>query len=150
MRIIRDSPPELLRALPGPYASINNTFRPRRPKCQAVHAPNTPAPTTTTSYRFMIAILAGYQSIHPGLAFSPGPFPTQPRSRNDLVLRVTFDFDTKARRGIGNRRRTLRLVHHLNGVHWFRLHPLNLPYPGMNWSGCAGLLPNAAIRAVIA
>src|ERR1035438_3938516 len=74
----------------------------------------------------------------------------QARSQNVLVLGMTFDFDAKARRGIGNRRRTLRFVHHLDGVHWFRLHPRNVPDPGRNWLGCAGLLPNAAIRTVIA
>jgi uncharacterized protein len=52
--MIRDSPAELARAFAGPYASTSNTLRPRRPKCQAVHAPNTPAPITTTSYRELI------------------------------------------------------------------------------------------------
>ncbi len=52
--MIRDSPAELARAFPGPYASASNTRRPRRPKCQAVHAPNTPAPITATSYRVLM------------------------------------------------------------------------------------------------
>src|SRR3954466_15149587 len=46
----RDSPPELARALAGPYASTMRTRRPARCKCQAVQAPKTPAPITATSY----------------------------------------------------------------------------------------------------
>jgi hypothetical protein len=52
--MIRDSPAELARAFAGPYASTSNTRRPRCLKCQAVHAPNTPAPITATSYRALM------------------------------------------------------------------------------------------------
>src|SRR6266540_2483836 len=48
MRMIRDSPPELERLLPGPYASRSVTRRPARASQWAVHAPKHPAPTTTT------------------------------------------------------------------------------------------------------
>src|SRR5258706_5107874 len=49
MRMMRDSPPELARALPGPCASSSRTERPARRRCQAVQAPKEPAPTTATS-----------------------------------------------------------------------------------------------------
>src|SRR5271154_1261551 len=49
MRIIRDSPPELARLFPGAYASSKSTRFPARWRKLAVHEPNTPAPTTTTS-----------------------------------------------------------------------------------------------------
>src|ERR1700761_7324451 len=49
--MMRDSPAELARALPGPYESTSKTRLSRRAKCDAVHAPNTPAPTMTTSNR---------------------------------------------------------------------------------------------------
>src|SRR5919201_1376492 len=52
-RMMRDSPPELARLLPGPYASSSRTRSPRFRKCQAVQAPNTPAPTTATSKLFV-------------------------------------------------------------------------------------------------
>src|ERR1700743_2000077 len=51
MRMMRDSPAELARAFPGPYESTSKTRLSRRAKCHAVHAPNTPAPTMTTSNR---------------------------------------------------------------------------------------------------
>ena len=43
------SPPEDERALPAPYWSNRRTVRPRFSRCQAVQAPNTPAPITATS-----------------------------------------------------------------------------------------------------
>src|SRR5688572_3663059 len=49
MRIIRDSPPELARLFPAPYASKSMTLAPPRLSWKAVHAPKTPAPTTATS-----------------------------------------------------------------------------------------------------
>src|SRR4029453_6759315 len=49
MRITRDSPPELARALAGPYWSTSSTLRPAARSCHAVQAPKTPAPTTITS-----------------------------------------------------------------------------------------------------
>src|ERR1700722_20228794 len=49
MRMMRDSPPELDRLLPGPNISTSRTRRPDRRKCNAVQAPKTPAPTTTAS-----------------------------------------------------------------------------------------------------
>src|SRR2546422_881671 len=44
--MIRVSPPELARELPGPQASISMTRAPRRTRCNAVQPPNAPAPTT--------------------------------------------------------------------------------------------------------
>src|SRR5437773_3020401 len=65
MRMIRDSPPELARECPGPYASRSNTRFPRFAKCHAVHAPNTPAPITATSYVFCPLIApASYPNPH--------------------------------------------------------------------------------------
>src|SRR5262249_9535858 len=52
MRMMRDSSPELDRECPGPYASNSATRFPRSANASAVHAPTTPAPTTTTSYFF--------------------------------------------------------------------------------------------------
>src|SRR5262245_16737522 len=49
--MIRDSPPELERALPGPYWSTRRTWRPRWRSAHAVQAPKAPAPTTTASQR---------------------------------------------------------------------------------------------------
>src|SRR6185503_7144178 len=49
MRIARDSPLELARALAGPYWSTSSTLLPAARSCRAVHAPKAPAPTTTTS-----------------------------------------------------------------------------------------------------
>src|SRR5262249_56535427 len=43
------SPPDEDREFPGPYASTRTTVRPRSRRRRAVKAPNTPAPTTTTS-----------------------------------------------------------------------------------------------------
>src|SRR5580698_9079582 len=50
MRRMRDSPPELERLFPTPYASSKATERPVRCRRCAVQAPNTPAPITTASY----------------------------------------------------------------------------------------------------
>src|SRR5579862_1038551 len=50
--MMRDSPPELARALAGPYSSSRTTLLPRRARCQALHAPKTPAPITATSNMF--------------------------------------------------------------------------------------------------
>src|SRR5687768_16965124 len=46
--MMRVSPPELARALPGPQGSIKVTRTPRSRKARAVKLPNTPAPTTAT------------------------------------------------------------------------------------------------------
>ena len=50
-----------------------NPLFPRRTKCHAVHAPNTPAPTTTTSYRVDALIAAASYSIPSGTAISGCP-----------------------------------------------------------------------------
>src|ERR1700733_8108014 len=46
--MMRVSPPEEDRELPGPQASIRVTFAPRRRRYKAVHPPNAPAPITAT------------------------------------------------------------------------------------------------------
>src|ERR1051325_8271636 len=46
--MMRVSPPELARLLPGPHASMSVTSAPPRRRCSAVHPPNAPAPTTAT------------------------------------------------------------------------------------------------------
>jgi hypothetical protein len=48
--MIRDSPPELDRLLPAPYASNKMTDFPARRKCSAHQAPKAPAPITAASY----------------------------------------------------------------------------------------------------
>jgi len=40
----------------GPQASSRSTDFPARDKCQAVHEPKTPAPTTTMSYSVKISL----------------------------------------------------------------------------------------------
>src|SRR5580704_10474140 len=65
MRIIRDSPAELARELAGPYESTSKTRLSRRAKCNAVHAPNTPAPTTTTSNRSIASFLHQWPTLGP-------------------------------------------------------------------------------------
>src|SRR5262245_38577267 len=57
---MRDSSPELDRECPAPYDSSSATCCPRRARASAVHAPNTPAPTTTTSYAFMLIAPVSY------------------------------------------------------------------------------------------
>src|SRR5262249_2988854 len=46
VRVMRDSPPDDARACAGPQASSSSTRSPLRKRFHAVHAPNTPAPTT--------------------------------------------------------------------------------------------------------
>src|SRR5262245_55978394 len=46
--MMRVSPPELARALPGPQASTSVTCPPIRRRWRAVQPPKAPAPTTTT------------------------------------------------------------------------------------------------------
>src|SRR5262249_1300444 len=41
----------------GPYMSTSATFAPRRVRCHAVHAPNTPAPITATSKVLFVVML---------------------------------------------------------------------------------------------
>src|SRR5713101_2508375 len=66
MRMIRVSPPELARAFAGPYASINATRCLRLARCHAVHAPKTPAPTTTTSnVLWLLTAAASYRNLYP-------------------------------------------------------------------------------------
>src|SRR5215472_986702 len=75
MRMMRVSPPLLARECPGPYASTSATRFPRFARCQAVHAPNTPAPITAMSYVFcplMPPILIDDGDVHnirPNLGF---------------------------------------------------------------------------------
>src|ERR1700733_2857439 len=78
MRMMRDSPAELARELPGPYASISKTRLSRRAKCEAVHAPKTPAPTTTTSNRSIAP--ASHRGPHqrPARNARPNPIPSAP------------------------------------------------------------------------
>src|SRR5277367_4391934 len=67
---MRVSPPELDRLLPGPYISESITRRPVRRKWSAVQAPNTPAPTTTTSKLFIqvtCSCRSGAQTVQHGL-----------------------------------------------------------------------------------
>ena len=59
---MRDSPPELERLLPGPKASSSVTVSPALCSACAVHAPNTPAPTTTTSTRLRGGLAAAFAS----------------------------------------------------------------------------------------
>src|ERR1700691_3950439 len=68
MRIMRVSPPELERACPGPQASHRSTDLPPRRRCNAVHAPNTPAPTTATSTDAIPSLQHNAQGLNtPGL-----------------------------------------------------------------------------------
>src|SRR6267378_5735842 len=65
--MMRDSPPELALACAGPYASMSTTFLPRLARCQAAHAPKTPAPITATSYLFVpFKVFASYRNLCPG------------------------------------------------------------------------------------
>src|ERR1051325_4570911 len=71
MRMIRDSPPELARECPGPYASSSNTRFPRFARCHAVHAPNAPAPITVASYVFCpVIFVRSYLEVHPARILS--------------------------------------------------------------------------------
>src|SRR6267143_2508249 len=64
--MMRDSPPELALACAGPYASMSATFLPRLARCQAVHAPKTPAPITAMSYVFVsLKVIASYRKLCP-------------------------------------------------------------------------------------
>src|SRR5215475_2102182 len=56
MRMIRVSPPLLAREFAGPYMSTSATLAPRRVRCHAVHAPNTPAPITATSNVLLVVM----------------------------------------------------------------------------------------------
>src|SRR5438045_2598387 len=50
---MRDSPPEEARAFAGPEAPSSRTRWPALRRCQAVQAPNTPAPTTRASHGWL-------------------------------------------------------------------------------------------------
>src|SRR5688572_18194007 len=56
-RVRRDSPPDEARACAAPTASSSNTRCPDLRRCQAVQAPNTPAPTTMESQAGLPAAL---------------------------------------------------------------------------------------------
>src|ERR1051325_6388541 len=66
MRMIRDSPPELARECPGPYASSSTTRFPRFPRGHAV-----PAPSTVASYVFCpVIFVRSYLEVHPARILS--------------------------------------------------------------------------------
>ena len=67
-RMMRVSPPELARELPGPQASRSVTFTPRRNSCSAVQPPNAPAPITAAL----------------NFAWGPAPISAAPVFRTDL------------------------------------------------------------------
>src|SRR5450631_3945841 len=64
-RVMRDSPPELERLLPGPNASSSVTLSPAACSACAIHAPNTPAPTTATSMAGRV-VSVGFENTAPG------------------------------------------------------------------------------------
>jgi hypothetical protein len=68
---------------------------------------------------------------------------------NIPALRMTFNFDTKAGRVLGNGGGTLRLFHDLDGMHWLRLHPIHTPSARMYWILLARDISNAAVSAMI-
>src|SRR6266550_2045444 len=65
---MRDSPPELARPFPGPYASTSSTSAPACRSWYATHAPKTPAPTTAISALYSVVILLALR--HSGIDFS--------------------------------------------------------------------------------
>jgi hypothetical protein len=70
-------------------------------------------------------------------------------SRGRSYLGMTFNFNPKKRRTIGKIGGTSGPLDNLNGVHRFRIHPLNAPCAGMNWRFLARSVTNGAIRAMI-
>lgn len=63
---------------------------------------------------------------------------------------MTFNFNAKKRRAVGKIGCSFGRLDNLNGVHRFRIHPLNAPSAGMNWRFLARSVTNGAIRAMIA
>src|SRR5688572_20178032 len=124
MRIIRDSPPELARLFPAPYASKSMTLAPPRLSWKAVHAPKTPAPTTATSNGLSVADgIVLTVDMHFGLRsfFRKRRGATFPGPRRDPGLSVDDHFETAVRHSLHveghgtffHHRRQARVLHHL-------------------------------------
>src|SRR5213596_3145129 len=92
--MIRVSPPELARELPGPQASISVTRAPRRSRCSAVQPPNAPAPTTATRGRALRRTAGPVPAVAAAAPSQPnGSIAFRPASDTPVmitVLRGTF------------------------------------------------------------